>query len=154
MKQYKVIALSVGGRANKIFSAGDTVNEDNFIPGRADELEKQGFLQLTGSDDLEVKPLSSDEVETEVIISEKPEEENKDSEESTEEETTSLLDNIQNSLGDTEEVKPKETEKQDVKIDQISKKQIIKTLTDLGIPFEPTANKTELYALWLSRDNY
>ena len=45
MKQYTVIALSVGGRGNKIFSSGDTVFENNFIPGRAEELVKQGFLK-------------------------------------------------------------------------------------------------------------
>lgn len=45
MKKYKVIALSVGGLGNKIFNAGDIVLESNFIPGRADELVKQGFLE-------------------------------------------------------------------------------------------------------------
>lgn len=45
MKKYKVIALSVGGLGNKIFNAGDIVLENNFIPGRADELVKQGFLE-------------------------------------------------------------------------------------------------------------
>lgn len=139
MKQYKVIALSVGGRANKIFSAGDTVNEDNFIPGRADELEKQGFLKSIGSTDAEVTPLSSDEVETEVVKVEKPEK-------SEESETSSLLDSLKDSLGE-----PGKTE---VTIDQISKKEIIKTLTDLGIPFEQTDSKTILFELYKSRGNY
>lgn len=139
MKQYKVIALSVGGRANKIFSAGDTVNEDNFIPGRADELEKQGFLKSIGSTDADVTPLSSDEIETEVVKVEKLE----NSEES---ETSSLLDSLKDSLGE-----PGKTE---VTIDQISRKEIMKTLTDLGIPFEPTTGKKELFELYKSRGNY
>lgn len=45
MKQYTVIALSVGGRGNKIFSSGDTVSENDFIPGRAEELVQQKFLK-------------------------------------------------------------------------------------------------------------
>lgn len=44
MKTYKVIALSLGGIGNKIFSSGDLVSESNFIEGRASELEAQGFL--------------------------------------------------------------------------------------------------------------
>jgi hypothetical protein len=146
MKQYKVIALSVGGRANKIFSAGDSVNEDNFIPGRADELEKLGFLKSTGSTDKVPASIPSDEIETEVTKVEKPEEEVTE-----ETETGSLLDSLKDSLGD-----PDETERKTVSvtIEQISKKELIKTLTELGIPFEPTANKTELYSLWLIRDNY
>jgi hypothetical protein len=144
MKQYKVIALSVGGRANKIFSAGDTVNEDNFIPGRADELEKLGFLKSTGSNDEVPAPVFSEEIEVEVTNVEKPEEEITE-----ETKAGSLLDSLKDSLGDQDE-----PEKQTVTIEQISKKEIIKTLTELGIPFEPAANKTELYKLWLSRDNY
>jgi hypothetical protein len=147
MKQYKVIALSVGGRANKIFSAGDSVNEDNFIPGRADKLEKLGFLKSTGSNDVAPASISSDEIETEVTKVEKPEQEVTEEVEQTEGGT--LLDSIKDSLG-----AQVETKEQTVTFDQISKKQIIKTLTELGIPFEPTANKTKLYELWLSRDNY
>lgn len=44
MKEYTVIALSVGGLNNKVYSAGDTVKETNFKPGRADELVRLGFL--------------------------------------------------------------------------------------------------------------
>jgi hypothetical protein len=45
-KSYKVIALSVGARGNKIFQSGDTVLETNFHEGRADELVEKGFLEL------------------------------------------------------------------------------------------------------------
>lgn len=45
MKSYTVIALSVGGLGKKIFNSGDTVYENNFRPGRAEELVAQGFLK-------------------------------------------------------------------------------------------------------------
>ena len=46
MKKFKVIALSVGGhQGNKVFHSGDTVNESDFIAGRAKELVDQGFLE-------------------------------------------------------------------------------------------------------------
>lgn len=45
MKRYKVIALSVGGRGNKIFKSGDEVNEDCFLPGHVEELVSGMFLQ-------------------------------------------------------------------------------------------------------------
>jgi len=46
MKQYLVIALSVGGPNNKIYRAKQVVTEDNFRPGRAEELVQLGFLRL------------------------------------------------------------------------------------------------------------
>jgi hypothetical protein len=51
MKLYKVKALSVGAKGNKIFNSGDTVKETNFAPGRADELVKLGFLEDLGEDE-------------------------------------------------------------------------------------------------------
>jgi len=44
MKEYKVIALSVGGLNNKIFNSGDTVNDKQFVQGHAEKLVEQGFL--------------------------------------------------------------------------------------------------------------
>jgi hypothetical protein len=43
--KYKVIALSVGGLGNKIFSSGDIVSDENFQKGRAEELVRLGFLK-------------------------------------------------------------------------------------------------------------
>ncbi len=45
MAQYKVIALSVGGKGNKIFNSGDTVTELNFPEGNAAKLVEEGFLE-------------------------------------------------------------------------------------------------------------
>lgn len=136
MQEYKVIALSVGGRANKIFSAGDTVNEDHFIPGRAEELVEQGFLKRTGEIPGTVKE-SSDDIEVEVTQKEVPIEEPT---------SQSLLDSLKNSIGEQSKEVPD--------INAISRKDITKTLTELGIPFEPTASKKELFDLWQSKDNY
>lgn len=46
MSKYKVIALSVGGLGNKIYSAGDIVTEANFPAGNAANLVKGGYLEL------------------------------------------------------------------------------------------------------------
>jgi len=48
MKKYKVIALSVVGKSNKVFNGGQTVSEDNFEPGEADKKIEAGFLELIG----------------------------------------------------------------------------------------------------------
>lgn len=44
MRNFKVIALSCNSK-NGILSSGDTVTEDAFGEGEADELVKEGFLQ-------------------------------------------------------------------------------------------------------------
>jgi len=138
MRHYKVIALSVGGRANKIFSAGDTVTEENFIPGRAEELVRQGFLKPIEETSEPVKEIPSDEIETTV---------SEPSEDETQQEVPSILDTIKENLseGNKEEKEG---------INSKTRKEFIKELTELGIPFEPTASKKELYELWLSRGNY
>lgn len=46
MTKYKVIALSVGAKNNKIFKSGDIVTADAFHEGHADKLVEQGFLEL------------------------------------------------------------------------------------------------------------
>lgn len=46
MPNYKVIALSVGGKGNKIFNSGDIVTELNFPEGNAVKLVEEGFLEL------------------------------------------------------------------------------------------------------------
>lgn len=43
--QYRVIALSVGGRNNKIFKSGDIVKDVNFPEGNISALVKGGFLE-------------------------------------------------------------------------------------------------------------
>ena len=43
--EYKVIALSVGGRKNKIFKAGDKVADTDFPEGALDGLIKGGYIK-------------------------------------------------------------------------------------------------------------
>lgn len=45
MANYKIIALSVGGKGNKIFNSGDIVTELNFPEGNAAKLVDEGFLE-------------------------------------------------------------------------------------------------------------
>lgn len=52
MKQYKVKALTVSGLKNRIYRSGDTVTEENFPPGNADDLVKKGYLTPIGEDSL------------------------------------------------------------------------------------------------------
>ena len=73
MKSYTVIALSVGGLGKKIFNSGDTVYEDNFIPGREEELVKQGFLKPNHSNvmpELEIPDEPEPHVAPEIISEE------------------------------------------------------------------------------------
>lgn len=138
MRRFLVIALSVGGRANKIFSAGDTVTEENFIPGRAEELVKQGFLKPIEETAEPVKEIPLDEIET--TVSEPSSDEAKL-------EVQSILDTIKENLSEG-------NKEENEGINSRTRKEYIKELTELGIPFEPTASKKELYELWLSRGNY
>lgn len=48
MAQYKVIALSVGGLRNKIYSNGDIVSDECFPEGNGPKLVEQGFLKPIG----------------------------------------------------------------------------------------------------------
>jgi len=45
MRKFKVKALSVLGRNNRIYNAGDNVDESKFPVGRVDELVEKGFLE-------------------------------------------------------------------------------------------------------------
>lgn len=51
--KYTVIALSLGGKGNKIFNSGDTVTDANFPEGNAIELVKKGFIKAV--DEVPVK---------------------------------------------------------------------------------------------------
>jgi len=65
MKKYKVIALSVVGKSNKVFNNGQTVIEDNFEPGEAAKKVEAGFLELIGGKEKEEAPKEKEEKEVE-----------------------------------------------------------------------------------------
>ncbi len=56
MKKYKVISLSVSAPKNKIFKSGAIVSENNWGPGIADNLVRQGFLKEISEDLEETAP--------------------------------------------------------------------------------------------------
>jgi len=69
MPNYKVIALSVGGKGNKIFNSGDTVTELNFPEGNAAKLVEEGFLELLDAPEPTVElPATEIEVVDEVPV--------------------------------------------------------------------------------------
>ena len=55
--EYIVKALSVGGLGSKIHNAGETVTDENFVAGRAQELVEAGFLEA-------VKGAESDSIDS------------------------------------------------------------------------------------------
>ena len=52
MNKYKVIALSVSGRSNKVYKSGDEVDENKFLPGMAEKLCELKFLERVYAENL------------------------------------------------------------------------------------------------------
>ncbi len=76
MAKYKVIALSIGGRKNKIFSAGDIVTEENFPSGNIEALVTGKYIEPI-LDSTDFKPEITAE-KLEVATDEIPEEKKED----------------------------------------------------------------------------
>lgn len=122
MKQYRVIALSVGGRGNRIFESGDTVTENNFTEGRAAELENQGFLKEIGETAEEAAPPAAEEAEVTEPNLAPP----------ATEETVEVKDAVE----ETDEYKA------------ITRNELMEQLTNADVEFSKNASKAELFALW------
>lgn len=61
MAKFKVIALSLGGLRNRIYSSGDVVTQEQ-LPVSVDELVEKGFLMpLNAPKAAEVKPVEIEE---------------------------------------------------------------------------------------------
>ena len=65
-KSYKVIALSVGGKNNKVFKSGDIVDGSKFSADANDLVEK-GFLEPVEDDVVEDDVVEDDVVEDDVV---------------------------------------------------------------------------------------
>lgn len=65
-RKFRVIALSVGGRGNKIYNSGDEVLASNFPDGNADELVTKGFLKEIGEGEGTVSGTDAGEGQPEV----------------------------------------------------------------------------------------
>ena len=72
MKRYKVIALSVGGRNNKVYHLNDEVTDSNFPEGNAKELERQGFLKALDASDEAAGLVSEFKEEVKTAVEEFP----------------------------------------------------------------------------------
>lgn len=166
MKKYTVIALSVGANSNRIFSAGDEVNEDAFEPGRAEELVEKGFLQRfedqqeanlestgdglndnTGDKELnpDTPPEFQDPTNQEVDTTVPPEFQN----------SQQLGDQFNDAVPSQEKIVSTE-ENQSAPdnvidsipdLDKITKGEIIKSLKEKGVEFDVNSNKQDLYNL-------
>ncbi len=60
--KYKVLAHSLTGTGSNVYRYGDVVEDKNFPPGRAKQLEKDGHLEKIGKDDSD-KPNAKDSIE-------------------------------------------------------------------------------------------
>lgn len=126
MRTYKVIALTCTGKGGKIFRLEDEVRENQFNEGHAESLVKQKFLErLTGDADT-VAP------KEELNLNVRTDDENQ-------------RDNTKKT-----DSKPKQGAGEVTKkvIDDISKKELIKYLTENKIDFDGQDGKTELYKLY------
>ena len=126
LRRFKVIALSVGGKNNKVFKSQDIVNENNFS-SIVDELVAKGFLE-------EIEPLK---VELTGNIEDKVEVEE------TATESSSILDELTSS---------NESENS-IDMDDYSKKDIESALKELDIEYKSRESKTFLWNLLMENEN-
>lgn len=161
MRQYKVIALSVGsGRGKRIYKSGDIVTESSFRPGIAEELVLKGFLERIGEG--EVKNISLEKTihgDHEKDVTDWLNADNlKDVE-------NANIENLESGKDDNDDVDSaddlskriadtlKENKGTSIPgIEDITKNAIIENLKAGKIEFDYKASKEELYNLWV--DNF
>lgn len=176
MRKFKVIALSVGGRAKKIFNSGDTVFENNFSNGALPGLISGGFLQEIEPDDDDkkqaeaelLKQQQEDEAkkqreEEEELLKEKEEQEaleKKRKEEDREElekqeslksSTDAQVNNQEGGLLDSLKKASGANDSNvddELSIDDYDVKEIKKFLSNLEVKFDKNASKEELFELF------
>lgn len=125
-KKYKVITIAVSGKGNKVYRSGDIVTAD-LLNYDAEQMVKGGYL----------KPLDGVEKEVEQTTEPKGQEDATSDAETTEEKTVLF----------TVELDGEEKEVSSAK--DLTKKQIIKLLTDLDVPFDRTKKEDVLFGLLL-----
>jgi len=62
--EYKVIALSVGGLGNKVFSCGDIVTDENFEINTSEKLVAGGFLEPIENKEITIETYSTKELKS------------------------------------------------------------------------------------------
>jgi len=121
-----VIALSVGGKNNKVFKSQDIVNENNFSSS-VDELVAKGFLKEIEPLKIELTGNIEDEVEVEETATE----------------SSLILDELTSS---------NESENS-IDMDDYSKKDIESALKELDIEYKSRESKTFLWNLLMENEN-
>lgn len=153
MQKYKVISLSVSGKApRKVYYGGEIVTQDN-LDADVEELEKQGFIEKAEDDyvapDIHIPqdPFSTKlgkqvvEVEVKVVNAPKKEEVKKDEKADEPGEKTVVT--------ETQPIEKKDekliTEDKD---GDKKRAEIMEELKAMGVQFNPNASKAELFDLY------
>lgn len=139
-RSFKVIALAVGGKNNKIYRSGDTVYPKNFPDGNVDRLVNEGFLQeiikketvqevvSTGTGDLIPNP---NETKVDGLLDANP---------------NPAPEGEKEGVDKSEIVDPIEAIKRPG-INEITTKELKKKLQLQNVPFDSNASKEDLYDL-------
>ena len=125
-KRYKVVTIAVSGKGNKVYRSGDIVTA-NLLNYPAEEMVKGGYLI----------PLDGEEKEVEKPVEQTSQEDATPVAESIEEKTVLFsveLDGVEKEVSSAKD---------------LTKKQIIKLLTDLDVPFDRTKKEDVLFGLLL-----
>jgi hypothetical protein len=148
MKTYKVIALSVGGKRNKVFASGDIVREKDFPEGAFPALVLNGFLE----------PIESEESPVLVIVDDQDEDEDPKKEgdpAEVKEEAPVIVNELEKKSSEESEVKKEEEELNPAleklinselpSIDEIESEEIKDHLSKSKISFGKNESKEQLY---------
>lgn len=130
MRTGKVKSLAVGGKGNKIFRSGNSVNEKNFPEGNWERLIKDGHIV---EDVVEVSKIDADAHK--IIIPSGDED---------------LKNNGGGSIDEEVEEEDHGSENKILTIDDISEEQLKKDLREAEIGFNKKADKETLFDLWLT----
>ncbi len=140
MRVAKVIVIQITGRKNKLYELGETVNENQFVLGRFDELLKGGYIELIEETP---EPVTS-EVAEEVEVIAKPVDDKPEGVKQAEEREA----NEEKLEGDASEEDAPEPEN----LDDTTRKQIMKELDEAGVKYNKNMSKAELYELWREKN--
>lgn len=140
--RYTVIALSVGGANKLIYNSGDEVSTESFPPGRAEQLEKEGFLKALDAIENVPAPVAT-EVKIEPVV-EVP------SGSETPKEIAPVISEVKNPAGEiVATVSKTDSATMKKSFEDITVKELRHWLVDNNIEFPSTANKESLYALYI-----
>jgi hypothetical protein len=141
MAVYKVIALSVLGRAKRIYESGETVSDDCFPAGHARTLAERGYIREINPEDtmgVVIEQPRPDDTE-DAPVQYQVEEPTQDLPQDTQPEETEATGTVETETGSEE--KPG--------IEDVTLVKMKEDLAAANIPFKPNAAKKDLYPLWI-----